>query len=264
MLKITRLSKGFNKGTVNEKNLFKDFNLEVKPGEFITIIGSDGAGKSTLLNIIAGAISPDQGEIVINKREIRKLAEYKSAKYIGRVFKDPYKGVSPNMTILENLSIAYNKRKVVNLTSGVSKRNIEYFKKVLSGVGLGLEDKLDTKVEMLSGGQRQALSLIMVVMSKPKLLLLDEHTAALDLKTSQTISEVTDKIVNENKITTMMVTHNLNHAINMGDRLIMMHQGQVVLDVHGEEKNRLTIPKLLKFFDDLKSEEDFNDTGAIS
>lgn len=264
MLKITKLSKGFNKGTVNEKNLFKDFNLEVKPGEFITIIGSNGAGKSTLLNIISGAVSPDRGEIVINKQEISKLAEFKSAKYIGRVFQDPLKGVSPNMTILENLSMAHNKGKTFNLTPGISKKNIDYYKKLLAEMSLGLEDKLGTKVNMLSGGQRQALSLMMAVMSKPQILLLDEHTAALDPKTSQTINEITDKIVNENKITTMMVTHNLNHAINMGDRLIMMHQGQVVLDAQGEAKDRLTIPKLLKYFDELKSGESFSDIAIFS
>ncbi len=264
LLTITNLSKGFNRGTVNEKIVFNDFNIEVKQGQFITIIGSNGAGKSTLLNIIAGAIVPDDGKIIIDKKDISRLAEYKCAKFIGRVFQDPSKGVSPNMTILENMSIAYNKGKSFNLTPGISKKNIDHFKKLLAEVNLGLEDKLGTKVAMLSGGQRQALSLIMAVMSKPQVLLLDEHTAALDPKTSQRINEITDKIVNEHKITTMMVTHNLNHAINMGDRLIMMHQGRVVLDVEGKEKAELTIPKLLEYFNQLKSGESFSDAGIFS
>ncbi|GAA0121002.1 MAG: ATP-binding cassette domain-containing protein [Clostridium argentinense] len=254
MLQINNLYKIFNNNTVNEKVLFNKFNLNVKKEDFITIIGSNGAGKSTLMNIISGAIPLDDGSIILNNKDISTMPEYKRSKVIGRVFQNPSSGVSPNMTILENMSMAYNKGNRFNLTNGVSKKNISFFQEMLSNLDLGLENKINIKVGLLSGGQRQALSLIMAVMSKPQILLLDEHTAALDPKTSEKINEITDQIIREHKITTLMVTHNLSHAISMGNRLIMMHQGNVVLDVCEDEKRELTVNKLLFHFDNLQGE----------
>lgn len=259
MLQIQNLYKVFNEGTINEKVVFNGLNLNVEDKDFITIIGSNGAGKSTLLNIISGNIKPDQGSIKLNNNEITGMPEYKCSKYIGRVFQNPSSGVSPNMTILENMSMAKNKGKSFNLTFGISKKNINLFKETLSQLNLGLEDKLNIKVKLLSGGQRQALSLIMAVMSKPPLLLLDEHTAALDPKTSEKIIGITQKIIDENNVTTLMVTHNLNHAIKMGNRIIMMHEGKIVIDISGEEKKKLTVNKLLDDFDSIHSKETFSD-----
>lgn len=256
MLKIQKLRKVFNKNTLNENILYDNLSLTVEEGDFVTIIGSNGAGKSTLLNLICGTLSADEGSIILNGKEISTLPEYKRTKYIGRVFQDPSKGVSPNMTILENMSIAYNKGKRYGLTMCVNKNNTKVFIELLSQINLGLEDKLNTKVNLLSGGQRQALSLIMAVMCKPKLLLLDEHIAALDPKTSERIIEITDKIIVENKITTLMVTHNLNHAITLGNRLFMMHEGKIVMDVREEEKSRLTIDKLLKSFEKVQGKQE--------
>lgn len=259
MLKVQNLHKVFNKGTVNEKAVFNGLNLKVEKKQFVTIVGSNGAGKSTLLNVIAGLIKADEGTIEIEGSQICGMPEYKCARLIGRVFQDPSKGTAPNMTILENMSMAYNKGKVYGLTSGISSKNLNVFNEMLSELNLGLEDKLYSKVGLLSGGQRQALSLLMAIMSKPRLLLLDEHTAALDPKTSERINEITQKIVNENSITTLMVTHNLNHAINMGDRLLMMNQGNVILDVQGEQKKNLTVDKLLSHFNSLQSSEVLSD-----
>lgn len=259
MLQIQNLHKVFYKGTINEKVVFDGLNLKVEKGQFITIIGSNGAGKSTLLNIISGLIKMDSGSIKLEEKELSGLPEYKCSRFIGRVFQDPSKGVAPNMTILENMSMAENKGKSFNLTWGVSKKNINYFKELLSEVDLGLEDKLYNKVGILSGGQRQALSLIMAVMSKPKLLLLDEHTAALDPKTSERINEITDKIITEHEMTALMVTHNMNHAIKMGNRLFMMDQGKIILDMHGEQKKNLTVNKLLSHFESLNSKDMISD-----
>lgn len=251
MLQIRNLHKTFNKGTVNEKSAFKGLNFDASKGQFITIIGSNGAGKSTLLNIISGFLKADEGSIVIDGIDICGMPEYRRSKFIGRVFQEPSKGVAPNMTILENMSMAQNKGKFFGLTPGINKKNIDSFKELLSEVNLGLQDKLDIKVGLLSGGQRQALSLIMAVMIKPQLLLLDEHTAALDPKTSEVINDITGKIVNEHGITTLMVTHNMNHAIKMGDRLIMMHEGSIVYDAEGREKQELNVNKLLAHFENL-------------
>lgn len=258
MLQINSLYKIFNTNTVNENIVFDGLNLKVNKGDFISIIGSNGAGKSTLLNMICGTISPDLGNIVLEDTDISKLSEYKRSKVMGRVFQDPSKGTSPSMTILENMSMAYNKGKRFGLSFGVDKKNIPYFKELLAKLDLGLEDKMDVKVGLLSGGQRQALSLIMTVMTKPKLLLLDEHTAALDPKTSEKIIEITQDIVEEEKITTLMITHNLNHAIKVGNRLLMLHHGSIVLDLKGNEKKFLTKDKLLKSF------EESTDEGMIS
>jgi putative tryptophan/tyrosine transport system ATP-binding protein len=259
LLIIRDLHKIFNHSTINEKRLFNGLNLVVESGQFVTIIGSNGAGKSTLLNIISGNLTSDAGSITLNGRELSKLPEYKCSKFIGRVFQDPSKGVSSGMTILENMSMANNKGNSFNLTPGINRKNIEHFKEILSELNLGLEDKLHLKVGLLSGGQRQALSLIMAVMSKPQLLLLDEHTAALDPKTSEKILDITEKIIADQKITTLMVTHNLNHAIGMGNRLIMMHQGDIVIDISGEAKRTITSNKLLALFENHTNKEILSD-----
>jgi len=264
MLEINSLSKTFNKRTVNEKVIFDDLNLEVGKGEFITIIGSNGAGKSTLLNIIAGALENDRGNIILDNKNINNLPEYKRAALIGRVLQDPSKGVAPSMTILENMSMAYNKGKSFNLTPGISKKNVSLFKEMLVPLNLGLEDKLNDKVGVLSGGQRQALSLLMAVMKKPKLLLLDEHTAALDPKTSERLNAITESIINENSITALMVTHNMNHAISMGNRLIMMHEGKIILDIKGESKKHMTVKRLLEHFDSLDIENGLSDRALLA
>lgn len=264
MLKVQELCKIFNKGTLNETILFDNLNFEINHGEFVTIIGSNGAGKSTLLNVISGTIPVDSGSIFINGKDVSNIEDFKRAKYIGRVFQNPSTGVASNMTILENMSMAYNKGKKFNLTFCIDRRNIIKFKEILSEINLELEDKLYTKVGLLSGGQRQALSLIMAVMSNPKLLLLDEHTAALDPKTSERIIEITNNIVVNNKITTIMVSHNLNHAIKMGNRLLMMHEGKIVMDFRDEEKKTLNINKLLKYFDKFQSQNILNDKILFS
>ncbi|MDF2607577.1 MAG: hypothetical protein K0S34_1773 [Bacillales bacterium] len=264
MLKLENLSKTFNKDTVNENCIFQNLDFHVKQGDFVTIIGSNGAGKSTLLNIIAGSLDCDEGIIQLGGNLISNVPEYKRARTIGRVFQDPTKGTAPDMTILENLSMAFNKGKTFGLTRGINKKNVNLFKSLLSELNLGLEDKLESKVGLLSGGQRQALSLISAVMSKPQLLLLDEHTAALDPKTSERIIEITAKVVTENQTTTLMVTHNLNHAIKLGNRLIMMHRGEIVVDIEGEEKQDLTAEKLLKYFDDVQGKELLSDRMLFS
>ena len=259
MLKIKGLYKVFKPGTVNEKVALRNIDLTLDEGDFVTVIGGNGAGKSTLLNCVAGVYPIDQGSILLDGTDITKMPEHKRAAFLGRVFQDPSAGVAPNMTILENMSMAYNKGNPFNLTWGISRKNISYFKDLLAEVNLGLENKLYNKVGILSGGQRQALSLIMAVMSKPKLLLLDEHTAALDPKTSETINEITGKIVSEFNMTTLMVTHNMNHAIKMGNRLFMMDQGKIILDVQGEQKKNLTVNKLLSHFESLNSNSSLSD-----
>lgn len=264
LLTIKNLCKVFNKDTINENKVFDNFNVQIEEGDFITIIGSNGAGKSTLLNLISGNLMQDSGIIDLNGKEITNMPEYKRTKFIGRVFQDPSKGVSPNMTILENMSMAYNKGKRFGLTMGINKKDIKKFKDMLKGLNLGLEDKLNTKVGLLSGGQRQAMSLIMAAMSRPELLLLDEHTAALDPKTSQRIIEITEKIVDENKITTLMVTHNMNHAISIGNRLFMMNGGKIVSDIKGEEKDKLNIDKLLKAFEKIQAKDALSDRVLFS
>lgn len=264
MLKIQALHKVFNENTINENKVFSDFSLEVKEGDFISIIGSNGAGKSTLLNIISGNIKCDEGLIEINGEDVSNKDEYKRSKMIGRVFQDPSLGVAPNMTILENLSLADNKGKMYGLTSGINKKRIPYYEKILKELDLGLEDKLYNKVNLLSGGQRQALSMLIAVMSQPKLLLLDEHTAALDPKTSLKIMETTERIVKDTNITTMMVTHNLKQAIKTGNRLIMMHRGKILIDVKGKEKEELTTEKLMDLFKNANITDDLSDRSLLA
>lgn len=260
MLQIQNLSKVFHRSTVNENVVFDNLSVDINDGDFVTIIGSNGAGKSTLLNLISGSIEPDSGSIVLDGCDISRLPEYKRMSLMGRVFQNPSVGTSPSMTILENLSLAYNKGNPYNLTHGVSKKNTAYFEELLSSLSLGLENRLNTKVGLLSGGQRQALSLLMATMSGPKLLLLDEHTAALDPKTSETITALTGRIVSQKNITTLMVTHNLNQAIKLGNRLIMLHHGHVIFDIKSEEKKSLTIEKLLSFFDKTRTKDALTDS----
>ena len=259
MLQINNLSKVFNPNTVNENRVFNDLSIKIEKGDFISIIGSNGAGKSTLLNMISGTLTLDSGSIILDGKDVTKKEEFFRAKSIGRVFQNPSLGVAPKMTILENLALADNKCKTFGLTPGVNKKRIEYYKELLKEADLGLEDKLFNKVELLSGGQRQALTLLMAVMSNPKILLLDEHTAALDPKTSEKIMAITKKIVKERGITTLMVTHNLKHAMESGNRLFMMHQGEVVIDVKGEEKAELNTDKLMKLFDKVHVKDDLSD-----
>ncbi|WP_300383254.1 ATP-binding cassette domain-containing protein [Clostridium sp.] len=263
MLQIKELHKVFNENTINENKVFDSFSLEVEKGDFITIIGSNGAGKSTLLNIIAGNILLDSGEITIDSTDISDEDEHKRAKIIGRVFQDPSLGIAPNMNILENIALAENKGKRYGLKFGINKKKITYYKELLAELDLGLEDKLYTKVSLLSGGQRQALTLLMSTMSNPKLLLLDEHTAALDPKTSIKIMDITEKIIKETKITTLMITHNLKQAIKTGNRLIMMHRGKVIIDVKGKEKEELTTKKLMKLFEEANLNGELSDRSLL-
>lgn len=264
MLQVRNLVKVFNKGTVNESTVFNGFDIDIEEGDFITIIGSNGAGKSTFLNLVAGTLDSDSGNINLNDKDISKLSEFQRSNFFGRVFQNPTLGTSPTMTVLENLSMAYNKGKRFNLSLGISKSNISLFKELLAELSLGLEDKLYTEVGLLSGGQRQALSLLMATMSNPKLLLLDEHTAALDPRTSERIIELTESIVLRKKITTLMVTHNLNQSISLGNRLMMFHRGKVVIDIKGQEKKNLTIEKLLGYFEEIQSKDVLSDAMLFS
>ncbi|MEF9951894.1 MAG: ATP-binding cassette domain-containing protein [Clostridium sp.] len=264
MLQLANLHKTFGEGTVNENYLFKGISLDIQEGDFITIIGSNGAGKSTLLNIIGGKIPLDEGNIILNDKDISHTAEFKRCKFVGRVFQDPTLGTSPSMTILQNLSMAYNKGRAFNLTPGINKSKISYFKSLLEKLNLGLENKLYTKVGDLSGGQRQSLALLMATMSNPDLLLLDEHTAALDPKTSEIILSLTEEIIKEKNMTSLMVTHNLNHAIKTGNRLIMLHRGQIIMDISGEEKKALTIEKLIESFEKLNFKNELSDRALFA
>ena len=260
MLKIRQLSKVFNPNSINENKVFDKLSVEIDKGDFVTIIGSNGAGKSTLLNIIAGSIEQDSGTIYIDGENVSSKDEFYRCREIGRVYQNPSFGVAPKMTILENLSLADNKGKKYGLSLGINKKRIESYKELLKELNLGLEDKLYNKVELLSGGQRQALTLLMAVMSNPKLLLLDEHTAALDPKTSEKIMEITKKIVKERGITTLMVTHNLKHAIDSGNRLFMMHRGNIVIDVKGKEREELdSTDKLMQLFEKVHIKDELSD-----
>ena len=248
MLKITNLQKTFNPGTVNAKVALDGLNLHIKEGDFVTVIGGNGAGKSTLQNAIAGVWKPDYGTIEIDGVDVTNMPEHKRASFLGRVFQDPMKGTAPDMEIAENLAIASKRGVRRRFVRGVRRSDRQYFKELLKTLDLGLEDRLSTKVGLLSGGQRQAVTLLMASMNKPKLLLLDEHTAALDPKTAAKVLEITDKIVTENNLTTLMITHNMKDAIAHGNRLIMLQEGRVIVDVEGEEKKRLTVEDLLKLF----------------
>lgn len=254
MLKLQSIHKTYNPGSINETVLFTDFNLNVREGDFISIIGSNGSGKSSLLNIISGGIPIDGGMILLRDKDISKMKEHNRSRYMGRVFQNPALGTCPSMTIMENMALAENKGKPFHLVWGVKKEKADGYRQMLARLNLGLEDKLHVPVGALSGGQRQALALLMSAMYRPDLLLLDEHTAALDPKTSEVIMELTDEIVREQKVTTIMVTHNLRFAVEYGNRLIMMHQGKIILDISGKEKQEKKIDDLLGIFNEISIE----------
>ena len=248
MLELKNLYKTFNAGTVNEKRAIDGLDLTLEDGDFVTIIGGNGAGKSTTLNLIAGVGPADQGNIILDGVDITRLPEHKRAKYLGRVFQDPMMGTAATMGIEENLALANRRGQRRTLRPGITAQEREKFRKQLAALGLGLEDRMTSKVGLLSGGQRQALTLLMATLKKPRLLLLDEHTAALDPKTADKVLQITEEIVARDKLTTLMVTHNMKHAIQYGNRLIMMDAGKVVVDIRGEEKKNLTVRDLLEKF----------------
>ena len=248
MLELKNLYKTFNAGTVNEKRAIDGLDLTLEDGDFVTIIGGNGAGKSTTLNLIAGVFPADQGNIILDGVDITRLPEHKRAKYLGRVFQDPMMGTAATMGIEENLALANRRGQRRTLRPGITAQEREKFRKQLAALGLGLEDRMTSKVGLLSGGQRQALTLLMATLKKPRLLLLDEHTAALDPKTADKVLQITEEIVARDKLTTLMVTHNMKHAIQYGNRLIMMDAGKVVVDIRGEVKKNLTVRDLLEKF----------------
>ena len=248
MLKLEHLFKTFNPGTINEKIALSDLSLHLKPGDFVTVIGGNGAGKSTMLNAIAGVWAVDSGRIILDGEDITALPEHRRAKLIGRVFQDPMMGTAPNMQLEENLALALRRGQRRGLSWGVTKAEREIYREKLKSLNLGLEDRMTVKVGLLSGGQRQALTLLMASLQKPKLLLLDEHTAALDPSTAAKVLELSDRIVAENQLTAMMITHNMSDAIRHGNRLIMMNEGSIILDISGEEKKKLTKQMLMEKF----------------
>lgn len=254
MLELVNINKLYNPGTINEICLFNNFNLSVEEGQFISVVGSNGSGKTSMLNIICGTIDIDSGLILVNGTDLTKQKDFVRHQRIGRVFQDPSKGTCPGMTILENMAIADNKGKGYGLTRGTNKARIDYYRELLASVNLGLEDKLHSKVGAMSGGQRQTLALLMATMNPIEFLILDEHTAALDPKTAEIIMELTDKIVKEKKVTTIMVTHNLRYAVEYGDRLLMMHQGQAIIDKAGDDKKAMNIEDILGTFNQISIE----------
>ena len=254
MLELNHIKKIYNPGTISETCLFDDFNLTVADGEFVSIVGSNGSGKTSMLNIICGSIPIQGGEVRIGGKDIGKMKDFQRYRTIGRVYQDPSAGTCPHMTMLENMSLADNKGKRFSLARGTNKKRIDFYREELQLLNLGLEDKLDIKVGSLSGGQRQAMALLMSTMTPIEFLILDEHTAALDPKTADRIMELTDRIVREKNLTTIMVTHNLRYAVEYGDRILMMHQGQIVLDHAGEEKKQVSVDELLVKFNEISIE----------
>ena len=260
-LKLVDITKKFEANTVNEKVALDHLNLTVEPGQFVTVLGSNGSGKSTMFNVILGSLFPDEGKVYLGDKDITKLKDYKRALNIGCLYQNPLRGTAPNLTIEENLALAYT-RKASPSFFALNKKDSSYFREVLSTLGMGLEDRMKTKIGLLSGGQRQALTLLMATMKKPKVLLLDEHTAALDPKTAAKVLEATDRIVGENRLTTLMVTHNMHDAIEHGNRLIMMSNGKIIYDVSGEEKKKLQVQDLLQKFEEAGGE--VSDRMALS
>ena len=264
MLEIKNISKVFNAGTVNEKKALNGLNLTLNEGDFVTVIGGNGAGKSTMLNSVAGVFPVDSGHIFIDGKDVTKLPEYKRAKYLGRVFQDPMTGTAATMQIDENLALAARRGLARTLKAGITSKEREEYRELLKPLNLGLEERLTAKVGLLSGGQRQALTLLMATLKKPNLLLLDEHTAALDPKTARTVLEITDKIVTENHLTTIMITHNMKDALRFGNRIIMMNEGHIIFDASGEEKAKLTVKDLLEKFEQASGGEFANDRMMLS
>ena len=264
MLKLDNIHKTFNPGTINEKIALNGVNLTLNEGDFVTVIGGNGAGKSTTLNAIAGVWPIDSGKIYIGGDDVTKLSEHKRAKYLGRVFQDPMTGTATTMSIEENMAIAARRGEKRGLSWGITHQERDTYREMLKTLDLGLEGRLTSKVGLLSGGQRQAITLLMASIKKPKLLLLDEHTAALDPKTAAKVLEISDKIIAENHLTAMMVTHNMKDAIVHGNRLIMMHEGKVILNISGEEKKKLTVEDLLHQFEKVSGEEFANDKALLS
>ena len=264
MLEIQNVSKTFNAGTVNQKTALNGLNLKLNEGDFVTVIGGNGAGKSTMLNAVAGVWPVDEGKIIIDGVDVTRLSEHQRAAYIGRVFQDPMTGTAATMQIEENLALAARRGKPRTLRIGITKAEREQYRELLKTLDLGLENRLTARVGLLSGGQRQALTLLMATMNKPKLLLLDEHTAALDPQTAQRVMDITDRLVRENHLTTLMITHNMRDAIHYGNRLLMLHNGRIVLDISGEEKARLTVPDLLALFSKVSGQEYDNDRALLA
>ncbi len=264
MLEVRNIHKTFNAGTINEKRALNGVELILQPGDFITVIGGNGAGKSTLLNCVSGAYPVDEGQILIDGVDVTNLPEYKRAKYIGRVFQDPMMGTAATMQIEENLALAARRGMSRTLRVGITKAEREAYREQLKILDLGLEDRMTAKVGLLSGGQRQALTLLMATLQKPKLLLLDEHTAALDPKTAAKVLEATQKIVEKDNLTTMMITHNMRDAITYGNRLIMMYDGRIVVDVSGEQKKNLTVEQLLNLFSQASGSDEADDKLLLS
>ena len=264
MLELHNVKKAFNKGTINEKKALNGVELTLQDGDFVTIIGGNGAGKSTTLNAIAGVWPVDEGAIIINGQNVTGLSEHKRAKFIGRVFQDPMTGTAATMEIQENLALAARRGERRGLRWGITRREREEYHEMLKSLDLGLEDRMTAKVGLLSGGQRQALTLLMETLKKPEILLLDEHTAALDPKTAAKVLELSDKIISEHHLTAMMVTHNMNDAIKHGNRLIMMNDGKVIFDVKGEEKANLTVDDLLIKFEQASGAKLNNDRMLLS
>ena len=263
MLEIKEIRKTFNAGTVNEKTALNGVSLTLNDGDFVTVIGGNGAGKSTLLNAVAGVWPVDQGSISIDGVDVTHLPEYKRAQYIGRVFQDPMMGTAATMQIEENLALARRRGKPRSLRPGITAAEREEYRELLKSLNLGLEDRLTAKVGLLSGGQRQALTLLMATLQKPKLLLLDEHTAALDPKTAAKVLEVTDRIIRQERLTTLMITHNMRDAIAHGNRLIMLYEGRIAVDVSGEDKERLTVEDLLGMFEKVSGEQFASDRALL-
>ena len=264
MLELKDLHKTFNPGTVNAKTALNGLSLTLRDGEFVTVIGGNGAGKSTMLNATAGTLQVDSGEVFLDGIDVTDLPEYKRASYIGRVFQDPMRGTAADMQIAENLALAKRRGQRRGLSWGVTKAEKDEYVELLKRLDLGLDTRLNAKVGLLSGGQRQALTLLMATLTRPRLLLLDEHTAALDPKTASKVLNLTEEIVDENHLTTLMVTHNMNDAIRLGNRLIMMHEGHVIYDVAGDEKKSLTVADLLQKFEEVSGGELANDRMLLS